>query len=127
MGGLGGIKGIHCCTNMDWSLLLELPLDIISFDAYNYGEDFLLYRDEIKDFVKRGGMIAWGIIPNSEDALLREGEEEIRRKLESMLSRLEIDLEKVIITPSCGLSSLSERGSERVLSLLKKLKEKMGG
>ena len=62
--GISGLKGIHCCGNTDWSVLLKTKLDILNFDAYNYAQSVSLYPEEIKKFLGRGGAIAWGIVPN---------------------------------------------------------------
>ena len=31
---LGGIAGIHCCGNADWSMIFNTRVDIVNFDAY---------------------------------------------------------------------------------------------
>ena len=60
-----GLKGVHCCGNTDWGLLLLTNLDILSFDAYGYLETIALYPKELRSFLERGGGLAWGIIPTS--------------------------------------------------------------
>src|SRR3989338_1638857 len=62
----GALSGIHCCGNTDWSFVLKRSVDIINFDAYNFMKEFALYAGDIKNFIKNGGAIAWGIIPSSE-------------------------------------------------------------
>ena len=48
LSGISGMKGVHCCGNTDWSLLLKTSIDILSFDAYNYAESLALYPGELK-------------------------------------------------------------------------------
>jgi len=61
---LEGPKGVHLCGNPDWAFLLrEIELDILSLDALGCGRIFSRYTGEIKAFLERGGIIAWGIIP----------------------------------------------------------------
>ena len=40
---LGGIAGIHCCGNADWSMIFNTRVDIVNFDAFGYMDRVLLY------------------------------------------------------------------------------------
>jgi len=126
--GLRGIKGIHCCANTDWSVLLATNTDIISFDAYNFASSLILYPAEVKDFYQRGGVIAWGIVPNTVHDIERESVASLRDRLESAMSpfthrgvRFKQLIEQGLVTPSCGLAGLSEELAEQVLALLAEL------
>jgi methionine synthase II (cobalamin-independent) len=128
-----GLKGIHCCGNTDWTVLLSTELDILSFDAYGYLENLSLYPKDLEAFLERGGILAWGIVPTNEDVLKEDAQSLVKRFKEGvkMLSKEGIDqtlLKRAIITPSCGTASLPIPLSERVCQLTaevsKRLKEK---
>jgi len=123
--GISGAKGLHCCGNTDWSVLLKASLDILSFDAYNYAESLSLYPAEIKKFLGKGGTIAWGIVPNDAESLDRESIASLKDRLgEAMapFTRNGLPFRQLIaqglLTPSCGLASLPEETAGRVLELL---------
>lgn len=84
--GISGLKGLHCCGNTDWSVLLKTNLDILNFDTYNYAESLTLYPDEIKKFLTSGGTIAWGIVPNDIDSLSGESVASLRDRLEEAMA-----------------------------------------
>lgn len=122
--GLAGLKGVHCCGNTDWSLLLATSVDILSLDAYHYAEPLSLYPQEVKAFLKRGGAIAWGIVPNEEEALARETVASLLSRLREAMGRLvkkgvsqSLLARQCLITPSCGLAPLSLQGAQRALEL----------
>jgi methionine synthase II (cobalamin-independent) len=124
LGGISGLKAIHCCGNTDWSVVLQTSLDILSFDAYNYAETLALYPAEVKNFLSRGGVIAWGIVPNDEQALIKESKASIGDRLEKamkLLSKKGISFDTIksqcLITPSCGLGSISIGAATRALEL----------
>lgn len=130
--GISGLKGIHCCGNTDWSLLLSLPIDVLSFDAYNYSENLSLYLKEVKVFIDRGGVIAWGIVPNDEESLKKETASSLKDRLEEAMapfSRYNIPFKRMIrqglLTPSCGLSPLSPESSITALEILAELSERI--
>ncbi len=60
---LPGPKGVHLCGNPDWSFLLNADIDILSVDAFSWGHIFVRYVDEVKEFLRLGKIISWGIIP----------------------------------------------------------------
>jgi hypothetical protein len=112
--GIRGLKGLHCCGNTDWALLLSLPLDVVSFDAYTYAMPFSLYSDSLAAFVRRGGVIAWGIVPNTAEALAAETTASLVGRLIAAMDLL-VDkgiprddlLHQSLVTPACGLGTLS--------------------
>jgi len=131
--GLTGLKGIHCCGNTDWSLLLSTSAEIISFDTYHYTQSFALYADDVRAFLKRGGIIAWGIVPaDNEEALMSETVESLVERLHeamNLLVRKGVSFDDLInsslITPSCGLRTLSEEATEHAFELTVGVSETM--
>lgn len=125
-----GWKGVHCCGNTDWSLLLSTELDILSFDAYGYLENLSLYPKELGAFLERGGILAWGIVPTSEDVLKEDAQSLVKRfrKGVDLLSKEGIDpalLERAILTPSCGAGSLPIPLAEKVCELTSEVSSRL--
>jgi methionine synthase II (cobalamin-independent) len=120
----GALVGIHCCGNTDWSVLLATPVDILNFDGYGFMDKLMLYTDDLKRFIERGGVIAWGVVPSIElDKPVTA--EEIITKLDqgvNTLAKKGIDPAQIaaqsILTPSCGLGALSPDEAEKRLQLL---------
>jgi hypothetical protein len=121
--GIEGIKGVHCCGNTDWSLLLSTTVDILSLDAYGYAESLALYPDEVGAFLRRGGLIAWGIIPAGDEVLKETVDSLVDRFHQAlgllMAKGLQRDdlLASALIMPSCGCGSVALETTERVLEL----------
>jgi len=127
-GGISGLKGVHCCGNTDWSVLLETSTDIVSFDAYNYAQSLSLYPAEVKKFLARQGTIAWGIIPNQEESLAKETVASLKDRLEEAMApftrkgiRFKQLIEQGLLTPSCTLTPLSREAAGQALELLVEL------
>jgi len=131
--GASGLKGIHCCGNTDWPMLLATSIDILSFDAYNFASSLNLYPVEVKRFLDKGGAIAWGIVPTGEEDLAKESVASLKDRLEEAMApftRKGISFNKLkrqaLLTPSCGLASLSsEASAEEALLKLIRLSEEM--
>jgi len=121
--GITGLKGVHCCGNTDWSLLLSTSIDILNLDAYEYADALLLYPEALADFLERGGIVAWGIAPASPQAEI-ETVESLVQRLESVLDRFaskgvprEKLLQAGLVSSSCGVGSLAPELAEKVFSL----------
>ena len=126
--GIKGLKGLHCCGNTNWSIVLDTPIDILSFDAYNYASSLSTHAGKVKSFLERGGGIAWGIVPNEEEALAKESLPSLRDRLEEAMAPFTRDgirfkqiIAQGLITPSCGLASLSPEVASLALELTAKL------
>lgn len=124
----GGLAGVHCCGNTDWSLLVEAGADVINFDAFGYGESIALYPEALRTFLDRGGLLAWGIVPTSERVReqtatsLADRFDKLVRTIAGLagLDRARL-AETALLTPSCGTGSLSLEDAGRVFDLLAEL------
>jgi len=121
----GSLIGIHCCGNTDWSMLTDTAgIDIINFDAFNFQERFVLYADNLKRFLKRGGMVCWGIVPTQEFNADQSPEllaQKIKFGLDILVKKgidRQLLLERLLISPACGLGTLDAQKAEGILSLL---------
>lgn len=81
MSGIDGVKAIHLCANVNLPYLLDLGLDMVSFDAYQLEMMPKGYAGAVEDFMKSGGAISWGIIPTDSGTLNRETPETLARKV----------------------------------------------
>ena len=129
----GGIAGIHCCGNTDWSLILATQVDILSFDAYEFFDRIVLYADKLKGFVSRGGIISWGITPTlQEDKLATETADSLMSRFKSYVTELDkrgiagdLILRQSLITPSCGMRGLSEEMAVFALELTRDISQRL--
>ncbi len=128
---LGGIAGIHCCGNADWPMIFNTKVDIVNFDAFGYMEKVMLYPADIKKFFERGGALAWGVVPAGAFTG-KETVEMLAAKLEEGMNRIEDQgvpkktiLRQSLVTPACGLGSLTKEKAEAILTLLKAVSGRM--
>jgi methionine synthase II (cobalamin-independent) len=120
----GGLAGIHCCGNTEWTILVDAGTDVISFDAFDYGETIAYYPGPMKDYLERGGVLAWGIVPTSAK-IATETPDTLLGRLRSAVDNLagkgipkSLIWEKCLVTPSCGTGSLPVDLSEKVFAHL---------
>ena len=126
----GGLAGVHCEENTDWSLLMETDLDVLDFDAYDHIQGITLYPAELTRFFERGGCLGWGIVPTlDKDAAATETVESLLTRFDEGIEQFvakgfdrELLRRRALITPSCGAGGvLTESLAERVLDLLRNL------
>ncbi len=133
----GAYAGIHCCGNTEWSILTDAGVDMVNFDAFEYGETVSIYGEDMKKHMQAGRMLAWGIVPTSSKVMEQtvESLETVMEKNMDMLSDVtglskEQIAKQALITPSCGAGSLKVEEADKVFSLVKEfsghMKKKYG-
>ena len=130
MKAAGGISAVHCCGNADWPLVIKSGADIINFDAFDYLDTISIYHAELRDFLEKGGLLAWGIVPTSGDlgpitpeSLLdrfNKGVKQLSRNIPE-----ELILSNILLTPSCGTGSRTVEETLKIFQLLIRLKENL--
>lgn len=126
-----GLAGIHCCGNTEWSILIDAGVDIVNFDAFEYGETIAMYPDAVKTHLNRGGILAWGVVPTS-TAINEQTVDGMVAHFEKMMDNLaakgidkQLIVEQAIITPSCGTGSMQPADADKVFEMLDLLSKAM--
>ncbi len=126
----GGIPGIHCCGRADWPLVMDSGVDIMNFDAYAFADTLGIYPGDVEAFLDAGGLLAWGIVPTTED-INSETADSIERLFKGAMDGLskkisrELLMNNIMLTPSCGTGSRTVEETQKIFKLLSELKEAM--
>jgi hypothetical protein len=120
--------GVHCCGNTDWSLLLGVDIDLLSFDSFGYFDSLRLYDQALQKYLARGGWLAWGLVPTG-DELINETTDSLWQRFKGQVTQLAAEqklglkevLSQALLTPACGMGYLSEDSARRVLATLAEL------
>jgi hypothetical protein len=130
--GIGCVGGVHCCSNMDWGMLMGTRTEVINFDAYQFAGKIALYPAAVSEFLGRGGMLAWGIVPVNRETLANEDYESLLEKLETgieMSCKAGVErrslLEQTFITPCCDAGTLTPDQTVRAWGLTKDIARTM--
>ena len=120
----GGIAGIHCCGNTEWSILIDAGVDMVNFDAFEFGETIAMYADAVKAHLAKGGLLAWGVVPTS-TKIREQSVESLCNQLEKVMDHLaskgvdkKVICEQAVVTPSCGTGSMDPADAEKVFETL---------
>ena len=122
----GALAGVHCCGNTEWSILIDAGVDIVNFDAFDFGDSIALYPLAVKKHLDDGKYLAWGIVPTSSSKIQGSTVESLIGKLDGHMANLsqksgaplEQIFEQAIVTPSCGTGSLPVADAELVFKTL---------
>lgn len=119
----GALPGIHSCEAVDWSLVMESKAQILSLDAYRFGASLIPYADQLKPFLDRGGVVAWGIVPTVDDPF-GESADSLFERLQVLWDNLfakgpdrETVLRQSMVTPACGTGLLTVDQARRIYRL----------
>jgi hypothetical protein len=131
--GLQGFRGVHLCAKPDWDFLLKSKIDILSFDSFNCGTMIVNYPS-LRDFIERGGVVSWGIVPTYTELLEQENTDSLMGRLETFwenLTRKGMDRKRLfrqsLLAPAtCNLLNPDkEKTVEKAFEVLKELSEKI--
>lgn len=125
----GALSAIHCCGKCDWTVPIKSNVSIINLDGFFFAQSLSLFSAELKPFLKKGGIIAWGVVPTlDKEALESVNINSLSEKFDEAIDYLvkkgidkSLLLEQSMVTPSCGAGSLTIELAEKAMNLTKDL------
>ncbi len=127
-------RGVHLCGNPDWDFLLTLDIDVLSLDTYTNAEVFAAYAPTIKQYLRKGGSLVWGIVPTNVDPFGSENLDSLEERLTGLwdtLARSGIDREEMLVrsmlSPAtcCLVNPDGEKTVERAFACVRDLSTRL--
>ncbi|MFP3976004.1 MAG: hypothetical protein ACOC6S_02435 [Chloroflexota bacterium] len=81
LSGVESPKALHLCADVNLPYLLELGLDLLSFDAYQMEIMPRAYTDDVGRFIESDGIVSWGLVPTDSSTLGQETPETLTNLL----------------------------------------------
>jgi len=121
------ITGLHCCTAVDYRLLLGAGPDILSVPV---DERMVRHAGLVGDWLERGGWIAWGAVPTG--GPVGDGVDRLWRRLTRLWDELAAEScdplllrANAIVTPVCGLAQHGVTQAEQVMEHANRLADRV--
>jgi len=104
----GAYAGLHCCAARPLERMRRVKPDILSFDAHE-GLDLFFSDSHALDFVHKGGLVAYGIVPTRTGVNAVDSARIFLRWLEaaSQAGDPQEFAQRAMITATCGLGLLN--------------------
>ncbi|MDD2211511.1 MAG: methionine synthase [Desulfitobacteriaceae bacterium] len=120
----GGIPGVHVCAGTDWTIMFDSQIQVVNFDAYEYLTSMLVLAEPLNNYLQRGGVLSWGIIPTN-NQVMTEDLTSLKQRLEDNIAALvkrgvdeNLLRQQSMLTPSCGLGSLTLEISRHIAEIM---------
>ncbi|MEE2902017.1 MAG: hypothetical protein VYC39_06785 [Myxococcota bacterium] len=118
----GAEVGLHCCSDADWSAVIDLGVDILAIDAHLSLPSLLRSSEALVRYSASGGQLALGVIPTHREGggtvseIFGHFEERIQtleKYFRTRASTFERILSRSLLTPACGMALLSSQRAVR--------------
>ncbi len=127
-------RGIHLCGNPDWDFLFSFDMDIASIDIHTNQKVIPLYGNSIKNYIERGGIIVWGIVPTNYEPFINENLDslkELLRKIWDIVIKAGVDREQLLsqslLSPAtcCLINKDKDKTVNEAFGVLKRLSQEL--
>jgi hypothetical protein len=127
-------RGIHLCGNPDWDFLFGFDMDIASIDIHTNQKVIPLYGNSIKNYIERGGIIVWGIVPTNYEPFVKENLSTLKqllRKIWDIIIKAGVSEEQLLaqslLSPAtcCLVNKDKDKTVTESFGVLKRLSEEL--
>ena len=106
------VTGLHCCGPQPWHWIFDTPAEMVHLDSFQFMDQIPGNADKLKTFLRRGGILVWGMVPTQMTrGMFPEPAELLNRLLDLMDTLVQMGVKKddlvnrSFFSTSCGLGN----------------------